>query len=275
MLEVQALALHGQPCLRLQLAGGDSALLALHGAQLLSWVAGGQERLYLSPQARFDGQAAIRGGVPLCFPQFNQRGPLPKHGFARNQAWSVLAQQADGVTLELEDDARSRRLWPQQFRTQLRITLASGALQLDWRVENTGAQPLCFTAALHSYLRVADIAQARLLGLDGCARWDALRDAHSLQAGAITFDGEYDSVLQAAAAALCLQDGVARLHISQSPSLGQTVVWNPGAELCAQLPDMPADGYRHMLCVEAAQIDQSVSLAPGACWTGWQKLQIQ
>ena len=52
------------------------------------------------------------------------------------------------------------------------------------------------------------------------------------------------------------------------------MVWNPGAALCAQLPDMPADGYRQMLCVEAAQIDQSVTLAPGARWSGWQRLQL-
>jgi hypothetical protein len=46
----------GQPCIRLTTAQGDSALVALHGAQVLSWVAGGRERLYLSPQAVFDGQ---------------------------------------------------------------------------------------------------------------------------------------------------------------------------------------------------------------------------
>ena len=51
----QTEVVHGQPCLRLQLPCGDSALVALHGAQVLSWVAGGCERLYLSPQAVFDG----------------------------------------------------------------------------------------------------------------------------------------------------------------------------------------------------------------------------
>ena len=39
---------HGLPCLRLR-AHGASALLALHGAQVLSWLpADGRERLFLS-----------------------------------------------------------------------------------------------------------------------------------------------------------------------------------------------------------------------------------
>ncbi len=77
-----------QACLRLTLPSQDTVLVALHGAQMLSWRTGdGRERLYLSPQAVMDGQAAIRGGVPLCFPQFNTRGSLPKHGFVRNTAW--------------------------------------------------------------------------------------------------------------------------------------------------------------------------------------------
>ena len=79
----------GLPATELQLAGGDRVVIARHGAQVLSWVAGGRERLYLSPRSVMDGQAAIRGGIPVCFPQFNLRGTLPKHGFARHLAWTL------------------------------------------------------------------------------------------------------------------------------------------------------------------------------------------
>ncbi|MBV5344762.1 MAG: D-hexose-6-phosphate mutarotase, partial [Rhodoferax sp.] len=74
----------GQACWRWQLPQGDSVLVSAQGAQVLSWQSAGRERLYLSPQSVFDGHTPIRGGVPICFPQFNQRGALPKHGFARN-----------------------------------------------------------------------------------------------------------------------------------------------------------------------------------------------
>ena len=76
-------AWQGLPAIRLRLACGDAALVALQGAQLLSWQAGGEEQLFLSPLAAHDGHTPIRGGIPVCFPQFNQRGPLVKHAFAR------------------------------------------------------------------------------------------------------------------------------------------------------------------------------------------------
>ncbi len=272
---LQPESLHGQPCLRLQLPCGDSALIALHGAQVLSWVAGGRERLYLSPQAVLDGQTAIRGGIPLCFPQFNQRGPLMKHGFARHLPWQAVAGAPPGqAVLRLTDDEQTRGWWPHAFEAELALTLSPGVLNVALSVRNTGTEAWDFTTALHSYLRVDDIAQVRVNGLDGCARWDAVTDTHSVQQGALRFAGEYDSVFQAAPGALQLHDGAHALTLQQSASCTNQVVWNPGAALCAQLSDMPADGYAHMLCIEAAQIDAPVQLAPGAAWTGWQQLSV-
>ena len=269
----QAETFRGQPCIRLSAGNGDTALVALHGAQVLSWIAGGRERLFLSPSAVFDGQAAIRGGIPLCFPQFNQRGPLTKHGFARNLAWRAEAG-ATGLALHLVDDEHTRTWWPQAFAARLDVVLSAGGLRVDCTVRNTGTAAWDFTIALHSYLCVDDIAQASVHGLDGCARWDAVQDVRGTQHGPITFAGEYDSVFAAAPAPLQLHDGAHRLEITQSPSMSQTVVWNPGAALCARLPDMPADGYAHMLCVETAQIDTPVVLASGAVWSGGQGLRV-
>ena len=278
----------GQPCIRLTIPSGDSALVALHGAQVLSWVTSGRERLYLSPRAAWDGHSAIRGGIPVCWPQFNQRGPLPKHGFVRNLPWQPVPQDGKGdggasqasVCLSLADSEATRAWWPEHFSAQLAVTLSAGALRTELQVRNTGepggdgARPWDFTTALHTYLRVDDVEHVRLSGLDGCARWDAVADVHGQQRGDVTFAGEYDRVFGAAAAPLYLCDGAHTLQITQSASLSNTVVWNPGSALCARLADMPPDGWRAMLCVEAAQIDQPVALAPGAHWQGWQELRV-
>ena len=74
---IEPIEFHGQPALRLATASGARAVVALHGAQVLSWAPpGGEERLYLSPKAVFDGHSAVRGGIPVCFPQFADLGPL-------------------------------------------------------------------------------------------------------------------------------------------------------------------------------------------------------
>ncbi|MET0540521.1 MAG: D-hexose-6-phosphate mutarotase, partial [Variovorax sp.] len=116
-MPIQSLEFRGQPALSLTLPAGDRAVVALHGAHLLSWTtADGVERIYLSPKALFDGKSAIRGGVPVCWPQFNQRGALPKHGFARNTAWQVVPGDEGPLMLTLHDSEATRAIWPHAFR---------------------------------------------------------------------------------------------------------------------------------------------------------------
>ena len=58
----------------------------------------------------------------------------------------------------------------------------------------------------------------------------------------------------------------------QSENLPETVVWNPWVERTAQLRDMPDNGFRHMLCVEAAVIEKPVVLRAQESWWGRQTL---
>ncbi|WP_396432725.1 D-hexose-6-phosphate mutarotase [Limnohabitans sp.] len=269
----------GLPACELRLPQGDRLLVALHGAHVLSWVSGGQERLYLSPQSVMDGQTAIRGGVPVCFPQFNQRGPmadrLPKHGFARNLAWQadapVLSADSAQLCLHLQDNARTRKWWPQAFALQLHITLRPGTLRISLNVHNTDTQPLAFSGALHTYLAVPDVTQATLQGLGGQPEWDSITDTHAQADDTLRFAAEFDRVYEAGPQPMTLNQ---TLHISQSPSWAHTVVWNPAQDLCKRLADMPEGGWRHMLCVEAAQVYDPITLPAGGRWEGWQRLAL-
>ena len=277
-MDISSIDFRGQPALRAAGADGSAFVVSLHGAQLLSWTTSDEaERLYLSPRAVFDGQAAIRGGVPICCPQFNQRGMLPKHGFMRNLPWENRGVDATSgeLVLRLRDNPATRKLWPHSFEARLHVGMGPGRLRTTLTLLNVDHAPFSFAAALHTYLRVDDIAEVRLEGLQGANRWDSLRDdRHVETASALRFDAEFDSVYTAPAKPMRLVQPSGTLEITQSASCSETVVWNPGAVLGAKLADMPEDGYRHMLCVEAARIDEQVLLLPGAQWQGWQQLRV-
>ena len=269
---------HGQPGWRLTLANGDTVWVAVQGAQVVSWQAAGRERLYLSPRNHWDGHSAIRGGIPVCFPQFNQRGSLPKHGFARNSVWTAghSTVHDDRVQQDfiLSWSAQALAIWQPRFEARLRIALATNELTVTLTVHNLDTRPFAFSGALHSYLAVDDIARARLHGLQGQPEWDALTDRHASAAAELQFDGECDRVYSAAPEPLQLRDGAQRLEISQSPSWANSVVWNPGADKCAAMADLPPDGFAHFVCVEAAQVFTPITVAAATNWQGWQRFQV-
>lgn len=279
----------------LRVANGSTAQVLPFGAHLISWIpADGVERLYLSPRALRDGSAPIRGGVPICFPQFNQRvlgaSVLPKHGLARIATWRRLAgtphdaaasdPASAWVEFGWQSDDSVAGLWPHRFAAHYRVELTAHTLTLRFTVANRDRIAWPFALALHTYLNVQDITTTRLEGLEGCAYWDAVAHAGqpSLESPpermSLRFDGETDRVYHTAGTPLRVMQGadVHTVTLTQSPNLTEVVVWNPGAKLCERLSDMPADGYRHMLCVEAACINQPVWLQPGASWSGWQTL---
>lgn len=246
---------------------------------MLSWISNDQERLFLSPLAAHDGKTAIRGGIPVCFPQFNQRGPLVKHGFARLMTWTADEAQAlghDGVQLKLrlKDTEATRAVWPHEFEAVLTVQLTPAQLRVELAVHNRGAQDLLFTAALHSYLRVPDVEQAALQGLQDLTYWDAVADIHPQQQGAVRFGVETDRVYPRAGMPLSLQAGEQPwLQIAQDVAWRETVVWNPGPALCASLKDMEPASWKQMLCVEAAAIDDAVTVPSGQRWQAAQTLR--
>ena len=265
--------IHGLTAHRIHLPNGDSVLVAEQGAQVLSWVCGGRERLYLSEGNAFDGQVALRGGVPVCFPQFNMRGNLPKHGFVRNMAWTLLPEDsASRLTFELKDSAATQQIWPVCFEVRLTVDLSPNNLRISLDVHNTGHEDWAFTGALHTYFAVDNIQSVSLDGLGGQAEWDSLTDVHASGQESIRFDGEFDRVY-AAPKSMCLRDGDHALHITQSPNWANTVVWNPGA--LKVLGDMPQGDFAKMLCVEAAQVFEPITVGSGQRWQGWQHLQVQ
>lgn len=271
----------GRDCLRLDADDGATARISLHGAHVLSWQPSpGRERLYLSPRASFADGAAIRGGIPVVFPQFAGRGPMIKHGFARLLPWRFVGIEAEPGTglaaavLELNDSDDTRRYWPAMFSARLHVSLASDALTVRLAVRNAGQMPMSFTTALHTYLRVGDLDAVSLQGLEAAAFEDSTRDglATAAEHRPLRFGGEIDRIYADCAQELRLCEGDNAVAIT-ADGFRDTVVWNPGAALAATMADLGADEHRHFVCVESGTVTAPVTLAPGEQWSGMQRLQ--
>lgn len=272
----------GDAPLVLRNAGGDEAAVSPHGAQLLSWrPAGGPERIYLSPLSQLGAGVAVRGGTPVCFPQFSGRGPLPKHGYARTSRWTLVsapAPQAAVAEARFQlDSALASGPWDRAFCLVLAVRLGPRWIELQLQAANTGRTPWAFTAALHTYLRVDDIRAVRLAGLQGLEYEDMVQGSsvRHEQAPELAIDGEVDRVYRGVAQPLRLRVGGSPVLRIAQQGFSDAVVWNPGAAKAATLPDLPDADWQRMLCVEAGAITQPVELAPGKTWSGLQRLDLE
>jgi glucose-6-phosphate 1-epimerase len=267
------------PPLILVAPDGARAEIYPHGAHVASWVpAGGTEHLFLSPASELRPGAPIRGGVPVIFPQFSGLGTLTKHGFVRLLPWDAapieIGSDFAAVTFMLSDNDATRQLWPQAFRAEMRVWVGGQRLEMTFSVVNTGDARFTFTAALHTYFQVADVLTTTVEGLAGTRYHDTTVKpwAEGVQSETgVSFPGEVDRIYYAAPSPLFVRTPERSTRI-ETQGFPDGVVWNPGPEKCARLPDMQPDGYRSFVCVEAAAIGQPISLPPGSRWQGTQIL---
>ncbi|MBK7613599.1 MAG: D-hexose-6-phosphate mutarotase [Vitreoscilla sp.] len=279
MSDVQLTSFAGQPALALRAPDGARATVLLHGAHLVSWVpAGGEEQLYLSPTAKYGHGSSVRGGVPVIFPQFNARGPLPRHGLVRSRSWeateSVVRDGHAIAVLRFTDDIATRVHWKHGFEAELTVSLAGKEIDIELAVTNTGDTPFEFTAALHTYLRCNELLKLQLEGLQNHGFEDFLNSgvAGEQWGDVLTFVGAIDRIYHNVNGPLTLRELGRRASISMS-GFDDVVVWNPGGDGVQQLADMPDEDWRRMLCVEAARIREPVHLMPGEDWAGMQSLR--
>ena len=268
----------GVPAIALKTKVGSSAVITLHGAQLVSWIpAMGGERLYLSEKAEFAPGKAIRGGVPVLFPQFGLRGPGPKHGFVRQRAWAVVnvREEADYAcaTLRCESDAETRALWPHDFVAELTVMIERNRIDLELEITNINDHPIEFTAGLHTYLSTGNVEMARLVGLEGSSYLDALKNLNRVtDAPEVLFiDDAIDRVYLNISKPLLLSEPARHMAIEQE-GFRDVVVWNPWESGIGNFVDMEPKDFKRMLCVEAAAFEHPVIVAPGADWVGRQTM---
>lgn len=266
--------------LTLRADDGATATVLLHGAHVTSWrTADGVEQLYLSERARFDG-SAVRGGVPVIFPQFAAEGPYPRHGFARTTRWALAGGEPAGtspwVLLRLHETPETLAVWPHRFVAELRVDLGQDGLAIALEVANPGTAPIEFTAALHTYLAVGDYGSIEIDGLQGLAFRDSTAGGtvRRQEEPVLRPGGELNRIyLDAAGPVTVREDG--RTRIVSMSGFRDVVAWNPGPAAATTLDDMEPGGWTRMLCVEAAAIARPVVVDAGRRWRGAQRLAVR
>jgi glucose-6-phosphate 1-epimerase len=266
----------GLPSIRVT-APRASGEIYLHGAHVTAWQpTGAEEVLYVSSKSKWQDGAAIRGGVPVCFPWFSTRAEDPRspaHGLVRTKSWQLEgithADHDVTVALSTSADETTRKTWFGDFHLLFCATFGE-QLRLELIVTNHGTSSFRFEEALHSYFRAGNVAAAKLRGLNSVVyvdKTDAQREKH--QHGDVVLSAETDRIYRNTLATVEIEDPAARRRILVAKEDSRdTVVWNPWSEKGKTMSDLGVDEWRHFVCVETSNVgDHAVTLAPAQAHT--------
>jgi len=254
------------------------------GAHVTKWEEKGQPTfIFCSKDAILDGTKAIRGGIPVCFPQFSGFGPLPAHGFARSSTWEVDEKasgpasgkgNASSITFKLTPNEASKKVWDHAFVLTYTVTLVgttNSILKCNMGVDNNNTdKPFQFTTALHTYFKTGAIDKISVDNLQGLSYMDQLKGNAILEEKEtnVKFPGEVDSVYYAVPSTVrVLDEDLGRATMISTKGFPDAVVWNPWIKKSEGMKDLGNEEYKGFCCVEAAAIKDPVSVAAGSSWS--------
>ena len=248
--------------------------ICLYGAHVTSFrPRNTMDILWMSTDSLFEVGKPIRGGIPVCFPWFgpHKTDPeKPQHGFARLMYWDVLetAVKPNGETLirlQLCSSEETKAYWSHDFCAEMTITVGL-TLVVNLKVTNTSSEPFQYGCALHSYYSLSALESLSIEGLQGTTYYNQLSGENGIQEEeALEITGPLTRHYLNTETPVIIADSAFRRRIKVDKSGSKvTTVWNPGAETCAKIGDMPDDGYETFVCVEATNaFDYPVKLAAG------------
>lgn len=252
----------------------SNACISLSGGHVLSYQTEEEEHLWISPNAKLETGKSIRGGIPVCWPWFGAHPSdesKPAHGFARTSIWTLVDAQDHedfvSVTLGLENSV-ANPLFPYDCTLAIKVTLTD-KLSVELITTNLGNQPIEITQALHTYLPISDLDNARIAGLKSVMYADKLKGfaRATEERDSVDLKEPTDRVYFDDSNCLILNDQDRETWIYKQNS-GTTVVWNPGRETASNMTDIGAENYRGFLCIEAANaMEDKITIEPGESFT--------
>lgn len=262
-------------------SGGATAEVYLFGGTLTSYkTAAGKELIFVSPGAIFDGKKAIRGGVPLVFPQFGQPDKaMAQHGFARSSVWTVKeitdSEEAACLVLTLNVSDETRAIWPHEFALEYTVKLEADHLTMTLNIKNMGADTAFqFHALLHTYFMIPDCAEAAVLDLTGRSYIDKVAGGETKEETEAeivlpsftdrvyvgTKIGEQRARINGKGGGAEMYDTKCGASINGEVQPVDVVVWNPYEE--ASPGDLPPPAFKNFVCVEPGLVSDFKELRP-------------
>ncbi|WP_375322106.1 D-hexose-6-phosphate mutarotase [Aliivibrio logei] len=239
------------------------AAISLHGGHVLSFTPKGQENLiWMSKEAIFNPEKAIRGGVPVCWPWFGRIAD-PAHGFARNSTWSLIEHRENDngviVVLGLKASEETKAIWPFEFEARLTVEIGDELL-ITLDAKNTDDKAWNCSGALHTYLNISDINTTTITGM-GSSYIDGLQEAKVCSGGdTLSIDAAIDRVYTQPENTVLISDTQRTLSITNAGH-NSAVIWNPWIEGAESMGDMNNNGYQTMVCVESTYHAASLETA--------------
>ncbi len=249
---------------------GGRVQVSLFGAHVLSWDSPkGEKRLFLSSQADLTGAKAIRGGVPIIFPQFGPRPlpgleVLPSHGFARTTMWEVVKAATSEVTLRLKNSSLTEKIYPGIFTAEVKVKLQE-TLEISFTVRNEGDAPMIYQVALHTYFEVPVKDEVTIVGLEGGRFLDNLKNLAPATETRRKVDvkAPTDRIYLEVPSTIQILSEEAPLFTLESKGFPDLVVWNPGEVKAKEIKDLREGEFTQFVCAESALVESPVTLAPG------------
>lgn len=215
----------------------------------------------------------------MLFPQFADRGSLPKHGLVRSMHWVLVQEDATNndhiVTYELDIHPHTHPEWP--HHSHLRLTTQVSAQAAHWMLEvtNTGDTSFEWTGGLHPYWFTPELSLASLQGLQGAMVNDRYQpELQSQVESVLRWNGWAFERLYDTRTPVELDTGTHKLRLSMT-GFDQWMVWNPGTDGAKQMADLPDDDWRRFVCIEPVVVNRPVKLNPSEVFVGTLSVESQ
>ena len=210
---------------------GAQAIINFQGATLTSFLPSptSPDLIFVSKNNTWADEDAIRGGIPVCFPQFGTElwGEMKQHGFFRSNLWRLRSGNQDDhkksencpklcdsvsctFVLTHKDIVRdcAGTMWDgTRFTAAYTVTISTNVetkkivLSTNLDVKNDNEICVTFSNLLHTYYSIGDYRNIRVKGLEGYRCTDTMKNptrdedkTFLWETSDVVVDGEIDRI---------------------------------------------------------------------------------